>query len=180
MEQPSQEKRTTLSTAPIEKIGSAAGSGIATLAALLILLCFMLPWASCGNYEFSGLDIATDSGDTVGEGAACLCAVPLTAFVILGLGLLLTPYGFLAENRVIKWIGSAVQGLAALLGTISAILFFIRTNALKNDPQTFGMIHIRYGFWGALIGYLGAILGSLIGFAAPFVGLFAERKKGEQ
>jgi len=153
----------------VGKGGPVAGSAISIVGAVLALVGFVLPWASCGGYRLSGLDIVTQSasGDIGNANGTFLCLVPLLAVGVLGVAILVVPAALWKKiPRLIRLIGPALVSLLAAIACCPSCLFFTNLQSARNDPNALGMgglIQIEYGFWvtvaGTAISFLGGLLG---------------------
>lgn len=165
----------------IAKGGPAAGGGCGMIGALLALVGFLLPWASCGPVRLNGLDIVTQSNQLNSPQATLLCLIPLFAAGAMGMALLVIPASFWKKiPNPVKIIGSAATGFLALLGLCLSCAFFAALQSARNDPKNMGMgtlIQIESGFWVTVFGFFVASLGALLGVVTALAGRFAQRKR---
>jgi uncharacterized membrane protein len=138
----------------VGKGGPILGSITSIVGALLVLVGFVLPWASCGGYHLSGLDVVRQSSEfsQYGEsGASLLCLVPFFALGILGVAVVFIPVSLWTRiAQPFKAIGPVLAGLLTALACCPACVFFLRLQSARNDPQSMGLgglIQIEYGFW---------------------------------
>lgn len=152
--------------------GLIAGSAASIIGALLVLIGFVLPWASCGNYRISGLDIVTQStsGDLESNGTL-LCLVPFFAIGILGIAIATVPTALWKKiPAAFRTIGMGLISLLAVLACFPSSLFFANLQSARNDPNHIGgLVQIEYGFWVSMFGLFVAFLGGLLGLGTSFV-----------
>ncbi len=167
----------------VGKVGLFGGHGLITFGALIVLFAFMLPWASCGNLQISGLDIATQPAQYEGSASwTFLLLVPLAALALLVLGLIGLAAGTLSKSlpdnlvRLVP-ILPLVAILPGMCGCCPSLAFLVNIQKARSDPSGIGiLVKAEYGFWLTLIG-LGL---SLIGIVAATVGgLVAQRRTDE-
>jgi len=157
----------------IGKGGLIAGSAASIIGSLLVLIGFVLPWASCGNYRLSGLDIvtqSTSSNTTIDGSGMFLCLIPFFAIGMLGIAIITIPATFWKKiPGAFKGIGMALITLLALLSCCPSGLFFTNIQSARNDPGNLGMggfIQIEYGFWLTVFGIFVTLLGGVLGVGA--------------
>ena len=153
----------------VGKGGPIAGSATSAIGALLVLIGFVLPWASCGNYRLSGLDIVTQStsGNLGESNGTLLCLVPFFAIGMLGIAIAVVPATLWKKiPAAFKVIGMALVSLLTLLACCPSCLFFTNLQSARNDPNSMGMggfVQIEYGFWVSMFGLFVSFLGGLLG-----------------
>ena len=161
------------------KVGLFGGHGLITFGALIVLFAFMLPWASCGNLQLSGLDIVTQPSQYGGDASSTfLILVPLAALALLVLGVAGLALSLLARSlpvnigRLLPFL-PLVAILPGVCGCCPSIAFFLNVQNARSDPSGMGMlVQVRYGFWLTLFG-LGL---SFVGVVVALVGgLVAQR-----
>jgi len=163
--------------------GPIAGSATSIIGALLALVGFVLPWASCGNYRLSGLDIVTQSasGNTGDASGTLLCLVPLLAIGVLGVAIVVILASLWKKiPSLVKTIGTAIVGLLAALACCPSCLFFTNVQSARNDPNSFGMggfIQVEYGFWVTVFGLFVSLLGGLLGVGSSVAEMVMSKKK---
>ncbi|MBC7251089.1 MAG: zinc ribbon domain-containing protein [Anaerolineae bacterium] len=155
----------------VGNISLLGGHGLLTIGGLIALFAFMLPWASCGNFQLSGLDIVTQSSQYAQYGAdaswTILILVPLGALALMLIGLV-----GLAVNLFVKSLSLAVNRLLPLLAILFGLAaccpscaFFASVQQARSDPSGLGtLIQVRHGFWFTLIGLALALVGVVIVF----------------
>jgi len=167
----------------VGKGGPIAGSTVSIVGALLALIGFVLPWASCGSYRLSGLDIVTQSasgnlGDTNGT---LLCLVPFLAVGMLGVALVVIPASLWKKiPPLFKIAGTALISLLAALACCPSCLFFTNVQSARNDPSNFGMggfIQVEYGFWVTMFGLCVSLVGGLLGVGTSVAETAIAKKK---
>lgn len=167
-------------TQVVGKVGLFGGNGIVTVGALIVLIGFILPWASCGYMRLSGLDIATNPSDYGGSASwTLLLLLPLGALLLMGLsvaGIVLALLGkklppTLARLTPFWPLLTIVPGL--LCGCCPSCAFFWNAQRAASDPENLGLIRIEYGFWVTVFGLLVTFAGIAIALAG---GLVAQRR----
>lgn len=167
----------------ISKGGPIAGSAISIIGASLVLLGFVLPWASCGGYRLSGLDIVTQSaqGNTGDSSGTLLCLVPFFAVGMLGIAIVLIPAILWKKIPAIgRPIGTALLCLFAALACCPSCLFFANMQSSRNDPYSYGMggyIHVEYGFWVTMFGIFISFFGGLLGVGSSIAAVVISKRK---
>ena len=166
------------------KVGLFGGHGLLTFGALIVLLAFMLPWASCSGVQLSGLDIVTQSSQYNGDASwSVLALVPLGALALLALGVAGIAVNLLSKKllagltRLIPFL-PLLAALPGLCGCCPSCAFFWNIQSARSDSSNFGLgtlIQIEYGFWLTLVG-LGM---SFIGMAIALVGGLVTRPRGD-
>jgi lysylphosphatidylglycerol synthetase-like protein (DUF2156 family) len=135
---------------------------ISSAAALLLMLCFFLPWVtvSCSGQPVatvSGQDLA--SGMTVEafgssehlEGETVLYLVPLAGVIALGLALI--------GGRVGKGLSIAQIILAVLV----SLLLFLTWNNMQSQIRQYNLdVSLKIGFLGSILAVLGIIAGAVL------------------
>jgi len=164
----------------VDRGGPVVGSGISIVGALLVLLGFVLPWASCGNFKLSGLDIVTQSlsgelSDMGNSSGTLLCLVPFFALGTLGVALLVIPSSLWKKiPSPVKLIGTCLAGLFTVLGCCPTCLFFTNIQSSRRDAG--GFIQIEYGFWITVFGLAVSFLGVLVGIGTSVASIVMSRK----
>jgi len=127
------------------KVGLFGGHGLLTFGALIILLAFMLPWASCSGIRVSGLDIVTRSSQYGGSASwAFLLLVPLGALALMALGIAGVAANLLGKKlplnlaRLIPFL-PLLAALPGLCGCCPSCAFFTNIQNARSDPNNFGM-----------------------------------------
>ena len=166
------------------KVGLFGGHGALTLGALVVLLAFMLPWASCGNLQLSGLDIVTSASEYSDASSGIILAlVPLGALALLALGIAGLVVNLLGKKlplnlaRLTPFL-PLLAAMPGLCGCCPSCAFLWSIQDARSEPDIFGlgmMIQIEYGFWLTLVG-LGV---SFIGMVTALVGGLASRPRAD-
>ena len=166
----------------LEKAGPLGGSALSILGALLVLIGFVLPWASCSGYDLSGLDLAVNGREYFDSSSSIfLCLVPFFALGLLGMALVLIPAALL------KKIPAFVKPIAALLVTLlvffaccPSVIFFARLQAERSNAGQYGAtnyVGLGYGFWISMVGLLLALLGGLLAALSSGGNFLLKRKQ---
>ncbi len=74
----------------VDRIGPAGGGCLSMIGAVLVMIGFLLPWASCAGTTANGLQLATSS-EVPSRSAVLLLLVPCIAIGLLGIGLTMLP-----------------------------------------------------------------------------------------
>ncbi len=173
-------------SSPLEKVvgrgGPIVGSITGIVGTLLVLFGFVLPWASCGSYRLSGLDIVIQSASgNINSGGTLLCLIPLLAIGLLGVAVTVIPATLWKKiPSLVKAIGTALMGLLAMLACCPSCLFFTNMQSARNDPNSFGMggfLQVEYGFWVTVFGLFASFLGGLLGAGSSLAEVLMSRKK---
>lgn len=172
-------------TDTVQKVSIFGGNGFITFGALVVLLGFMLPWASCSGMQqanLSGLDIAIQSGQYTGDASGTfLLLVPLGALMLLalgaaGIGLNLSSKSLPANLvRLVPFLPLTAV-LPGLCGCCPSSIFFYQIQSARTDPESYGMgmlIQVEHGFWITMVGLGMAFIGIV---AASVGGLMARRE----
>lgn len=118
---------------------TSTGSWLSLGSAIVILLLFFAPWASCGGEDISGLNLVAD---TDGE-LAWVAAVPFCAAAALGI-----LYVFRRQLVVSAW--------ARIAAAIGGLIPMIKLYADYQDAVT-----IKWGSVGTVVALVALILGSV-------------------
>jgi hypothetical protein len=151
------------------------GRIISSSAALVVLMCFFLPWitVSCGEEDIdslSGYELTTGTEIDLGVGAEevesdlIFLAVPLAALIAAGL-----IFG--------AWTGS-IPGTTAAAGQVAAasitlIILSYKWLEARSDASEVGFVSFspEYGLWGVVLGLIviavTAIISRSVGERAP-------------
>lgn len=176
-------QRSSLDTkTAVGKGGSIAGSAISIVGALLALFGFVLPWVSCSGYNFSGLELVTESlaGNTDDPVISLLCLVPFFSLGALGVAILVIPVSLWKKaGHGLRLIGSALICLLAALACCPSFLFYVRVQADRQDPSNFGVtfLQIEEGFWFSVFGLFVTLFGGMFGFGASIAGKMMIKKE---
>lgn len=166
----------------IGKGGPIAGSAISIIGNLFVLIGFVLPWASCGSYKLSGMDIVTYSfqGKLGSFSGSFLCLIPFFALGVIGIALLTIPAALIKKiPTFIKPIGTVLIILMTSLACLPSCLFFFNMQSSRNDPGNYGMgsfIQVEYGFWITMLGLFISFLGGLIGVGTTIAEISMTKK----
>jgi len=166
------------------KVGLFGGHGLLTFGALIVLLAFMLPWASCSGVRLSGLDIVTSASEYNGDASwSVLALVPMGALALLALGIAGVAVNLLGKKlpagltRLTPFL-PLLAALPGLCGCCPSCAFFWNIQSARSDSSNFGLgtlIQIEYGFWLTLVG-LGM---SFIGMVIALVGGLVTRPRAD-
>ena len=149
----------------LKKAGPVGGSGLSILGALLVLIGFVLPWASCSGFNFSGWDIAVNGRETFDSfWTIFLCLVPFFALGLLGMALVIIPAALLKKiPGLVKPIAATLVALLVFFACCPSVIFFARIQAERNNSGVYGgFVQLGFGFWLSMIGLLFALVGALI------------------
>lgn len=135
-------------------------------AALVVLLCFFIPWisVSCGGQEiatFSGYELTTGKEIDLGigseevEGDLYYLVVPLTVIVVIGLVMLDSLTGF---PRSLSAVG---QVSAAFFSLIILVYKWIETRSESSDIG-FVSFSPEIGVVGVVLGLMAIMVGAVI------------------
>jgi len=144
---------------------SSKGHKVGSSGAALAILCFFMPWllVSCSGQsaKLSGWELA--AGTTVGSGFAAqqipgkpvLFLVLLSAFGVIALA-------YFAYKRVS--LTPILDGYGLIgLGAFALLIMFISFSGAKEQGAQQGIyVDFEFGLWGAVIGYLAAIVGGVL------------------
>jgi hypothetical protein len=167
----------------VGKAGPVAGSALSILGALLVLIGFVMPWASCGGYKLTALDLVQGGieGDFGNASSAFLCLVPFFALGILGVSLALIPASLIKKiPTTVKPVAALLLPLLVMLACCPSIIFFARMQSTRSADHSFGMgrmITIEYGYWITMIGLFVALVGGLIALGTAGGSYWLGRKK---
>jgi len=131
----------------------APGYWLASPAAILVLICFFLPWVldSCDQSTVSGWEAATDPGELT-SGRLIIVAPPFSALLVL----ILAYRNY--RRRRLTWLDGCAP---AFLGLLSwSLLAFLLSGAKFAD--------CRYGLFGTIGGLIGIMLGGLLNLGLKF------------
>jgi len=145
------------------------GRLLSTSAALLVLVCFFLPWVtvSCSEQELatlSGFDLATGTEIDLGVGSEevdpdlLIFVVPLAALVVLGL-VILSAVEVLPSSP--NWVLPTSQVAAASMGLLVLAYKWLDARSDTTDLD-FVSFSIEIGIWGVAIGLIAIIVGATI------------------
>ncbi len=164
------------------KVGLFGGHGLITVGALIALFAFILPWASCGNLQLSGLDIVTQSSQYGGDASSTfLILVPLGALALLVLGIAGLAANLLGKSlptnlaRLMPFL-PLLAVLPGLCGCCPSLAFLLEIQNARSDPENLGLgmlVRVEYGFWLTLFGLGLSFIGIVIALAG---GLAARRR----
>jgi hypothetical protein len=151
----------------IEKAGPVGGSALSILGSLLVMIGFLLPWASCGGSDVSGWDLAVKGGDYFGTSSTyLLCLVPLFALGLLGIGLVVIPSTLIKKiPGIVKPIAAVLLPLLVFFACCPSVIFLARIQAERTNAANYGIgnyIQVGYGFWLSVFGLFLALIGGLI------------------
>lgn len=141
---------------PVVQTGKpTTGSWVSVGGAILILLLFFAPWASCSGTTFTGLDIVTES-----EGEyAWVAAVPFCALVVTGI-----LYAFRRQIKLSAWL-RIVSGIGGLIPMIK----------LYSDMRE--VAQLEWGSIGTVFGLGAVILGGVQDLVAKGNELIQSRQR---
>lgn len=167
----------------VGKGGPVAGSALSILGAVLVLIGFVMPWASCGGYNLTGLELVQSglNGEFGNASSAFLCLVPFFALGILGVSLALIPATLLKKvPTIVKPVAALLLPLLVMLACCPSVIFFARMQSTRSNDLGFGMgrmINIEYGYWITMLGLFIALLGGLIALGTAGGSYWLGRKK---
>ena len=164
------------------KVGLFGGHGLITFGALVTLLAFMLPWASCSGIKLSGLDIVTRASEYGGDASwSILALAPVGALALLVLGIAGLAVNLLGQKlpdnlaRLTPFL-PLLAVLPGLCGCCPSCAFFTNIQNARSNPNNLGLgmlIQIEYGFWLTLVG-LGV---SFVGMIVALTGGLATQRR---
>jgi len=171
--------------------GPIAGSGLSMLGALLAMIGFLMPWASCAGAPYTGLQLAGQPGPQ-GESLALLYLVPFLAIGCLGIALSVVPLA--AWRRIPVFVGWLALALVGVLGTAAAIpmlvLYSSYSSAQAEIESNLGIfsglagetVKIESGYWMSALGLSLVVFGAIVGCAAGLAGALIPRlrERGRQ
>lgn len=167
---------TSVQNVDASKASSAAGGGLSCLAALLVLITFIMPWALFGAYKISGMEFAAGSGpvsmSSQYHGSPLLYLVPLIALAVVVVALFSVAATFVVKNQLPSVASSGCVSLLGLAGILMSCVFFAGIQAAKRSPNsmaTGGLIQLEPGYWGTVVGFLLVVVGGGIGVAGLFL-----------
>jgi hypothetical protein len=166
----------------VGKAGPITGSALSMIGAVITLFGFVLPWASCGASDYSGLDIvnASMSGELANSGGAWLILIPSLALIVLGLAISNIPIALLKKvPTVFKPATAIFLFVVSSIACCPSMLFLREIQSARYDPNSLGMggmIRIEYGFWVSLMGILLSIFGGLTAIVTSVAHLVISRK----
>jgi hypothetical protein len=165
--------------------GPAAGGGLSLLGALLAMIGFLLPWASCAGTPYSGLELAQQPGPS-GENLGLLYLVPFLALGCLGLALSVIPLS--AWRRIpvlIGWLGLALVGVLGVVAAVPLILLYTSFAAAQKEIESsLGIfsglagdaVKIEPGYWLTAFGLALVVLGAIVGCAVGIIGAIIPKR----
>jgi len=139
--------------AEVERAEPRVGTRVGMIGALVVLVCFFLPWVrSCGGDQ-SGLDLATSP---YVEGNLLFFLTPLTALLVLGL------LGW-ANNRglFVRMQAGRISLVLTAPGLVPVLdLFFMAYTRAE------GLLQPLYGLWATLVSQLMMLAGAVVDMQA--------------
>jgi len=166
----------------VGKGGPVAGSAISIVGSLLVLIGFVLPWASCSSYKLSGLDIVTQSaaGKLDSSNGTWLGLIPFLAIGVIGIAILTIPASLWKKiPSLVKTIGTVLVALMTACACLPSCLFFTNLQSARNDPNNLGLgglIQIEYGFWITIFGLFISFFGGLVGIGTSVAAMVMAKK----
>ena len=151
----------------LEKAGPVGGSALSILGALLVIIGFLLPWASCSGYDYSGWDLAVNSKEYFDSASASLlCLVPFFALGLLGIALVVIPATLVKKiPGMVKPIAAVLLPLLVFFACCPSVIFLAKIQAERTNIENYGMrnfVQVGSGFWLSMFGLFLALLGGLI------------------
>jgi hypothetical protein len=155
------------------------------LGALLAMVGFLLPWASCAGQPYTGLALAQQPGPQ-GENLAWLYLVPFLAVGCLGLLLGLVPLA--AWRRIppaISWLALAVVGVLGVAAAVPLLVLYTSYATAQAELESnLGIfsglvgeaVTIESGYWLTALGLALVVLGAILGCAVGLVGALIPRR----
>jgi hypothetical protein len=163
-----------------------AGSGLSLLGAVLAMVGFLMPWASCAGTPYTGLELAGQPGPQ-GQSLALLYLVPFLAVGCLGVALSVIPLA--AWRRIPAFAAWLALALVGVLGVIAAVPVFIFYNSLESARREvesgLGLfsglvgdtVKIEPGYWVSALGLALVVLGAIFGCALGVLGALIPRQR---
>lgn len=168
----------------VDRLGPAGGGCLGMIGAVLVMIGFLLPWASCTGVKASGLALTTAGllgsstplGDVSKPALAFLGLIPCLAIGLLGIGLAMLPAA--ARERVragwfsLRALGGVMLGGLGLIGLGLVCAFFFGLQTQKNQADTLGfgvLVSLKGGFWVTAAGFLAALVGALVAAVTAFL-----------
>jgi hypothetical protein len=161
--------------------GPVAGSAVSMLGALLALIGFLMPWASCAGQPLTGLEIAQQPGPE-GQSLALVYLVPFLALGCLGLALSVIPLAVWRRvPRLVLLLASGLVGVLALVASVPLAVVYASLRAaqarLESELGFFSGLAgqaftVERGFWVTAVGLALVLIGSLLGSGAALLGGF--------
>ena len=153
----------------------ASGSLLSCLGSIIAMVGFFLPWASCAGYRLSGYDLAAQNvpADVSEPSAGFLYLIPSLSLIALGIAISSVPLSI--WKRVSRLIVAAAAALLALVvapACLAALVFFLRFQSARNDPEAFGLgglFQLEYGFWFTVIGLVLGLSGALVSLGSSII-----------
>lgn len=126
---------------------TSGGFKISLGGALAVLLLFFTPWVSCGAWNATGLDLATDKSM---DSSGWIFLVPFSAIAVIGMLFLFRSAGL--DLRASSW----ARIICSLVGAIPLVGLYSKTR------EGWGFIKVEYGLIGTAIGIGAMIAGGIM------------------
>ena len=159
--------------------GPIAGGGLSMLGALLAMIGFLMPWASCAGTPYSGLELAAQPGPQ-GESLALLYLVPFLGVGCLGIALSIVPLSAWRRIPVFAgWLALAVVGVLGVIAAVPLLILYTSYTAAQEElEQSLGIfsglasdaVQIEPGYWVTAVGLALVVLGAVVGCAVGIIG----------
>jgi hypothetical protein len=166
--------------------GPAVGGGLSMLGALLAMIGFLLPWASCAGTPLNGLELAQETGPA-GQSLGLLYLVPFLAIGCFGIALSVIPLS--AWRRIpalVGWLGLALVGVLGVVAIIPLVLLYTSYTAAQEELESsLGIfaslagdaIKIESGYWVTAVGLGLVVLGAIFGCVVGMVGAVIPKRR---
>lgn len=126
-----------------------SGSKLGSIASIVILFAFFLPWVRGCSREMTGFDIATNSTGQVEDAWVYWLTIIVPVFCLI-------LFVFVKNSNASNRIGAAIARLVA------GIIGFFPLLNIWYSAQKNGRLEILYGGWVTVIGYAGIALSFFI------------------
>lgn len=166
--------------------GPIAGGGLSMLGALLAMIGFLMPWASCAGTPYSGLNLASQPGPQ-GESMALLYLVPFLGLGCLGIALSVIPLAAWRRIPVFAgWLALAVVGVLGVIAAIPLLILYTSYTAAQAELESsLGIfsglagdaVKIEPGYWLTALGLALVVLGAIVGCTVGIIGALLPRRQ---
>ncbi|MCC6189445.1 MAG: hypothetical protein IT318_10440 [Anaerolineales bacterium] len=159
--------------------GPIAGGALSMLGAVLALIGFLLPWASCAGQPLSGLQIAGQPGPQ-GQNLAWIYLVPFLAIGCLGIALSIVPLAAWRRVPPVALIlASGLVGLLAVAAAAPLVVVYTSLRAAQSQLESeLGLFSglageaftLERGYWLTAAGLAMILAGAVLGSATALLG----------